>query len=58
VISRQRFDAVKEKYGPYASWAVWGAESEEPKAGMGDISFIDDPSDEFLGTLNPEVSVR
>ncbi len=55
MISRQRFEAVKEKYGHYSSWAVWCAEGEAPKDGMGDISFFDDPSDDFLATLNPEV---
>jgi hypothetical protein len=55
MISRQRFDDVREKYCHYASWAVWGAEGEKPKDGIGDISFFDDPTDEFLRILNPEV---
>lgn len=54
MISRRRFDAVREEYGHYASWAVWGAEAKNPKDGMGDISFFDDPSAEFLATLDPD----
>ena len=40
MISRQRFDAVKEKHGHYASWAVWAAEGEKTKDGMGDLTFF------------------
>ena len=54
MIDRQRFQAVRDKYGHYASWAVWCPKGESPKDGMGDISFFDDPSDELLATLNPE----
>ncbi len=54
MINRQRFDAVRKKYGHYASWAVWGWEGKQPKDRMGDISFFDDPNDEFLATLDPE----
>jgi hypothetical protein len=55
VIDRERFDSVRQKYGHYASWAVWGAEGLTPKSGMGDISFFENPKEEFLATLNPEV---
>ena len=54
MIDKQRFDAVREKYGHYASWAVWGREGKNPKDGMGDITFLEDPSEEFLTTLDPE----
>lgn len=53
MISKQRFETVREQYGHYASWAVWGSDGKRPKDGMGDISFFDDPSDEFLATLDP-----
>jgi len=49
------YDAVREKYGHYASWVVWGPEGAKPKDGMGDISFFESPSDELLAQLNPEV---
>jgi len=55
MINRERFDAVRKKYGHYASWAVWGAEGLTPKSGMGDISFFEDPQEDLLATLNPEV---
>src|SRR5262245_13063406 len=38
-----------------ASWAVWSAEGLTPKSGMGDISFFENPTEELLATLNPEV---
>lgn len=53
MISRQRFEAVRQQYGHYASWAVWGPEGERPKDGMGNVSFFDDPSDELLEMLDP-----
>src|SRR5215831_12135632 len=55
LINRERLDSVRKKYGHYASWAVWGAEGLTPKSGMGDISFFEDPREELLATLNPEV---
>ena len=55
MINRERLDSVRKKYGHYASWAVWGAEGLTPKGGMGDISFFEDPREELLATLNPEV---
>ena len=54
MISRERFDVVKKSYGHYASWAVWGAEGKS-KDGMGDISFLEDPTIPLLSTLNPKV---
>ena len=55
MISRQRFDAIKQQYGHYASWAVWCAEGERTKDGVGDISFLDNPTDKLLNVLNPEI---
>jgi hypothetical protein len=54
MISRQRFETVREKYGHCASWALWAPEGKKAKDGMGDISFFDSPSDEFLTVLDPE----
>ena len=53
--NRERLDSVRKKYGHYASWAVWGTEGLTPKSGMGDICFFEDPREELLATLNPEV---
>ena len=55
MINRERFHSVRQKYGHYASWAVWAAEGLTPKSGMGDISFFEDPTEELLATLNPGV---
>lgn len=55
MISRQSFDAIKQKYGHYASWAVWSERDKNPKDGVGEISFFDNPTDQFLRKLNPEI---
>jgi hypothetical protein len=56
LINPEKFDFVRKKYGHYASWAVWGTKGLTPKTGMGeDISFFEDPSEELLATLNPEI---
>jgi hypothetical protein len=55
LIDRERLDSVRKKYGHYAGWAVWSAEGLTPKSGIGDISFFEDPREELLAILNPEV---
>jgi len=38
MITRKKFDFIKENYGQYASWAVWAEQEEKPKSKMGDLS--------------------
>lgn len=57
-MSREKFEAIKEKWGGYSSWAIWKQMSahERPKAGIGDMSVLDpDLNDALLSTLNPDV---
>ena len=37
MITRKRFDFLKEKYGKHASWAVWADAGERPKSNIGDM---------------------
>ena len=38
MVDMQQFENIKQKYGQYASWAVWTEVSEKPKSNMGDVS--------------------
>jgi len=56
-ISLEKFKQIKQKYGSMASWAFWKEliPGEKAKSGMGDISFFDNPTDNFLKMLNPNI---
>ena len=53
MISRDKFEVMKERYGYWSSWAIWAAADEAPKSNVGDLSIFQ--GDKFLGTLNPEI---
>ncbi len=56
MISRETFNHIKEKHGPYASWAVWAEPGAKPKSNMGDLTVLDaDKNSALLQTLRPEV---
>ena len=56
MITRERFDYIKEKYGYVASWAIWAKEGETPKSNMGDMSVLDPDIDKnLLSKLNPNI---
>lgn len=56
MISREKFDSIKEKYGQFASWAVWAEQEEKPKSKMGDLTVLDpDINENLLSELNPDV---
>ena len=56
MITREKFDFVKKKYGPVASWAIWAHEGEEPKSNMGDLTVLDpEINKNLLSELNPNV---
>jgi len=53
LITRQKFEFVKEKYGYYSSSAE---ELDKPKSNIDDLSILDpDVNKELLSLLNPEV---
>ncbi len=41
MINQSKFEFLKEKYGHYASWAIWAEEGEKPKDNTGDLSIFD-----------------
>ena len=53
MITRKEFEFIKQKYGLYASWAVWGQQGIRAKDNMGDLSVFDDPK--TLKILNPNI---
>jgi hypothetical protein len=56
LIDRETFERIKEKYGSYASWAVWADPPGGPKSGMGDLSVLDpDQNPTLLEKLRNDV---
>ena len=56
MITREKFDFIKEKYGYVASWAIWAKQGDTPKSNMGDMSVLDPDIDKnLLSKLNPNI---
>ncbi|WP_292365526.1 MULTISPECIES: hypothetical protein [unclassified Methanoculleus] len=56
MISQERFEFIKEKYGCYASWAIWADAGEKPKDNIGDLSVFDlKHNSGLLEQLNPDI---
>ena len=56
MITREKFDFVKKKYGRVASWAIWAHEGEKAKSNMGDLTVLDpEINKNLLSELNPNV---
>jgi hypothetical protein len=58
MISRERFDEVKAKWGAYSSWAVWKriGPGDAPKKDVGDLGILDpDRNPALLESLNPNI---
>ena len=56
MITREKFDFIKEKYGYHASWAIWAVQGDTPKSNMGDLSVLDPDVDKnLLSKLNPNI---
>ena len=49
MISRNKFEEVKEKYGFWGSWALWVSPDKTPKSNVGDLSIFE--GDKFLKLL-------
>lgn len=52
MVSREKFEEIKEKYGYWSSWALWAEAGETPKSNVGDLSIFE--GDGFLKQLNTE----
>jgi len=56
MITREKFDFIKDKYGHFASWAIWAHEVETPKSNMGDLTVLNpDINKNLLSELNPNM---
>lgn len=56
MIDLDAFELVREKYGHYASWAVWAEEGSTPTSNMDDLSMFSHPKlDDVLGELKPNI---
>ena len=56
MITREKFDFIKDKYAYCASWAIWSDEDEKPKSNIGDLTILDpDSNKNLLSQLNPNV---
>jgi len=55
-ISIDTYNKIKEKYGNISSWALWKNPVDiRSKLDMEDISFFENPSQETLQSLNPNI---
>jgi hypothetical protein len=56
MITKEHFKNIANKYGEFASWAIWADEESTPKSNIGDLSIFDlDKNPKLLDTLNPNV---
>ena len=56
MITREKFDFIKDKYAYCASWAIWSDEDERPTSNIGDLTILDpDINKNLLSQLNPNV---
>jgi hypothetical protein len=56
MITKEHFEEIKEKYGHFASWAVWADEDEKPKSNIGDLSIFDlSKNPNLLEILKPNI---
>lgn len=56
MISQEKFNLIKKKYGKYASWAMWANERNQLKDHVGDLSIFDfRKNTKLLSELKPNV---
>ena len=53
MVTKDKFEFIKEKYGHWTSWAIWANAGDTPKSNVGDLSIFS--GDDFLTQLNSEV---
>ena len=41
MITNKQFSNIADKYGHYASWAIWKDQSDKPKSNIGDLTIFD-----------------
>ena len=56
MLTLEKFNDIKNKYGKCASWAIWASEGKNPTSNIGDLSVLDPATNEnLLSLLNPNV---
>lgn len=56
MITKEHYLEIANKYGEFASWAVWVNEDSKPKSNIGDMSVFDlEKNKHLLEILNPNV---
>lgn len=56
MIQKEHYFEIAEKYGQWASWAIWAEEGDRPKSNMGDTSIFDlNKNPDILNQINPNV---
>jgi len=56
MITIEKFNFIKQKYGYVASWAIWADEGDKPKSNVGDLTVLDPSINKnLLLHLNPNV---
>jgi hypothetical protein len=56
MISKEHYLEITNKFGEFASWAVWADEGSKPKSNIGDMSIFDlNNNPGLLEILNPNV---
>lgn len=56
MITKELYQEIAEKYGEFASWAVWANEGAKPKSNIGDLSIFDlAENPRLLEILNPNI---
>lgn len=56
MITKEHYLEIADKYGEFASWAIWVNEDLKPKSNIGDMSIFDlEKNPKLLETLNPNI---
>jgi hypothetical protein len=55
LITLEKYENIKSKYGNMSSWAIWAEQLDTIKSGMGDISFFENPTITTLNMLKPNI---
>jgi hypothetical protein len=56
MITKEHYLEISEKYGEFASWAVWADEDKKPKSNIGDLNIFDlNSNPSLLQLLNPNI---
>ena len=53
MLDKKQFELIKDKYGYWASWAIWADEGKTPKSNVGDLSIFE--SESLFANLKPDI---